>query len=107
MKQLDVQVGDRVLVSNHSCERLSIVERVTPTGRIRISNGWLFNSSGMRNGSYTFSSARLTIASTEDIQRVEKADMARDLKHVNWSSLDHAQLQKITDYVISIGGLKI
>ena len=78
MEILNVKVGDKVLVSKGSRYKnndfIAEVEKVTPTGRIRLSDrcATQFDKYGREMASNGYFPYRLSIPTKEDYKRVEK-----------------------------------
>lgn len=78
MEELNVKVGDKVLVSKGSRYKnedfIAKVEKVTPTGRIRLSDRSpiQFDKYGREMGAISYYPYRLSIPTKEDYKRVEK-----------------------------------
>lgn len=79
MEALNVKVGDKVLVSKggmyESDDFIAEVEKVTPTGMIKLSrlnNPLSFNKYGKQIGSASYFPYRLSIPTEEDYKRIEK-----------------------------------
>lgn len=78
MEELNVKVGDKVLVSKGSRYKnddfIAEVEKVTPTGRIRLSDrsSTQLDKYGREMGTTSYYPYRLSIPTKEDYKRVEK-----------------------------------
>ena len=61
MTKLDIKVGDQVCTYNRKSEKpfaVFIVDKITPTGMIRLTNGLLFDANGLPKNSGTVSPIR-------------------------------------------------
>lgn len=82
MEELNVKVGDKVLVSKGSRYKnddfIAEVEKVTSTGRIRLSDrsSTQFDKYGREMASNGYFPYRLSIPTKEDYKRVEKNKLA-------------------------------
>lgn len=78
MEELNVKVGDKVLVSKGSRYKnddfIAEVEKVTPTGRIRLSDrsSTQFDKYGREMGTTSYYPYRLSIPTKEDYKRIER-----------------------------------
>ncbi len=114
MEELTVKVGDKVLVSGRYKEDdyIAKVEKVTPTGRIKLSGGnsAQFDKYGIQMGANLYYSHRLSIPTKEDYKRVEKNKLAgkiiyniRSLNTDNLYNLDITTLTVIKAALDCIG----
>ncbi len=81
MEELNVKVGDNVLVSSgrgRGEDFIAEVEKVTPTGRIRLSDrsSTQFDKYGREMGTTRYYPYRLSVPTKEDYKRVEKNKLA-------------------------------
>ena len=83
MEELNVKVGDKVLVSGRYKENdyIAEVEKVTPTGRIKLSGGSSaqFDKYGREMGANLYYSHWLSIPTEEDYKRIEKNKLAGEI----------------------------
>lgn len=84
MNELNVKVGDKVLLSGgygiNKHEKIATVERITPTGRIKVSGSTsYFNKYGdeMRKSDSWALKYYLKIPTPEDFKRIEERDFIR------------------------------
>ena len=117
MQELNVKVGDKVLVSKGSMynddEFIAEVEKVTPTGMIKLSRSnspFSFNKYGKQIGSASYFPYRLSIPTKEDYKRIEKNKLAgkiiyniRSLNTDNLYNLDVTTLTVIKAALDCIG----
>lgn len=106
MEELKVKAGDKLLCKRYgylsSDESITEVERVTPSGRIKVVGmDCHFNKYGNRIGGDRFrESIQLSIPSTEDLERIKKTDTikkAKDLIILNKDKLSYMQAVKIIE----------
>lgn len=117
MEELNVKVGDKVLVSKggmyNDDEFIAEVEKVTPTGMIKLSRSnipFSFNKYGKQIGSASYFPYRLSIPTKEDYKRIEKNKIAgkiiyniRSLNTDNLYNLDVTTLTVIKAALDCIG----
>lgn len=117
MEELNVKVGDKVLVSKggmyNDDEFIAEVEKVTPTGMIKLSRSnspFSFNKYGKQIGSASYFPYRLSIPTKEDYKRIEKNKIAgkiiyniRSLNTDNLYNLDVTTLTIIKAALDCIG----
>lgn len=116
MEELNVKVGDKVLVSKGSRYKnddfIAEVEKVTPTGRIRLSDrsSTQFDKYGREMASYGYFPYRLSIPTKEDYKRIEKNKLAgkiiyniRSLNTDNLYDLDTDMLKILNIALDSVG----
>jgi hypothetical protein len=114
MEELTVKVGDKVLVSGRYKEDdyIAKVEKVTPTGRIKLSGGnsAQFDKYGRQMGANLYFPYRLSIPTKEDYKRIEKNKLAgkiiyniRSLNTDNLYNLDITTLTVIKAALDCIG----
>ena len=114
MEELNVKVGDKVLVSGRYAtdDFIAEVEKVTPTGRIRLSDrsSTQFDKYGREMGAKIYYSHKLSIPTKEDYNRVEKNKLAgkiiysiRSLNTDNLYNLDVKTLTVIKTALDCIG----
>lgn len=114
MEELNVKVGDKVLVSGRYKENdyIAEVEKVTPTGRIKLSGGSSaqFDKYGREMGANLYYSHWLSIPTEEDYKRIEKNKLAgkiiyniRSLNTDNLYNLDVTTLTVIKAALDCIG----
>lgn len=117
MEELNVKVGDKVLVSKggmyNDDEFIAEVEKVTPTGMIKLSRSncpFSFNKYGKQIGSASYFPYRLSIPTKEDYKRVEKNKLAgkilyniRSLNTDNLYNLDTDMLKILNIALDSVG----
>lgn len=114
MEELNVKVGDKVLVSGRYAtdDFIAEVEKVTPTGRIRLSDrsSIQFDKYGREMGANLYYSHKLSIPTKEDYNRVEKNKLAgkiiysiRSLNTDNLYNLDVKTLTVIKTALDCIG----
>ncbi len=117
MEELNVKVGDKVLVSKggmyNDDEFIAEVEKVTPTGMIKLSRSnspFSFNKYGKQIGSASYFPYRLSIPTKEDYKRIEKNKLAgkiiyniRSLNTDNLYNLDVTTLTVIKAALDCIG----
>lgn len=70
-EELNVSVGDEVIVSCRFSEVIAKVERITPTGRIRV-EGTYFDKYGWEIGGDVWSRSYITCATEEQIEKIKK-----------------------------------
>ena len=114
MEELNVKVGDKVLVSGRYKENdyIAEVEKVTPTGRIKLSGGSSaqFDKYGREMGANLYYSHWLSIPTEEDYKRIEKNKLAgeiiyniRSLNTDNLYNLDTDMLKILNIALDSVG----
>ena len=85
MEELNVKAGDKVLVSGRYKENdyIAEVEKVTPTGRIRLSDrcATQFDKYGREMASNGYFPYRLSIPTKEDYKRIEKNKLAGEITY--------------------------
>ena len=69
--ELNIKQGDKVIVHGRFGKRIAEVEKITPTGRIRV-KGSYYDKFGHQIGRDIWSRTRITIATEEEIQRLEQ-----------------------------------
>lgn len=108
MAELNVKVGDKVLLSGGSplnrVEEIREVIKVTPTGRIRISgSGSQFDKYGREMGSRDLwnSSYYIFVPTEEDIERVKKNNAIKKAVslcgEVNKKNITYEQAEKLIE----------
>lgn len=71
MEKLNVKVGDKVLVhGRYNEEYVSTVEKITPTGLIKV-DGKTFYDDGMQRGGDTWYRSCITELTSEDVKRIK------------------------------------
>lgn len=107
MEELNVKVGDKVLVSKGSRyyknnDFIAEVEKVTPTGRIRLSDrsSTQFDKYGREMGVNLYYSHKLSIPTKEDYNRVEKNKLAGkiiySIRSLNTDNLYNLDVKTLT-----------
>lgn len=77
MEKLNVKVGDKVILQGRwSEESIHTVEKITPTGLIKVC-GYTFYDDGSQRGGDTWSGFRLIEATPEAIQRIKDRKTVR------------------------------
>ena len=107
MEELNVKVGDKVLVSKGSRYKnedfIAKVEKVTPTGRIRLSgrDSIQFDKYGGEMGAISYYPYRLSIPTKEDYKRVEKNRLVGKILY-NIRSLNTDNLYNLDTDILKI-----
>lgn len=70
MEKLNVKVGDKVILQGRYEESIHTVEKITPTGLIKVC-GHTFYDNGVQRGGNAWNSFRLIEATPEAIQRIK------------------------------------
>ena len=77
MEKLNVKVGDKVIIQGRwNEESIHTVEKITPTGLIKVC-GYTFYDNGTQRGGDSWSSFRLIEATPEAIQRIKDRKTVR------------------------------
>lgn len=69
--ELNVKAGDKVIVHARFSKYIAEVEKITPTGRIRV-KGTYYDKHGHQIGGDIWSRSLITIATEEDIERLNQ-----------------------------------
>ena len=104
MEELNVKVGDKVLVSGRYAtdDFIAEVEKVTPTGRIRLSDrsSTQFDKYGREMGANLYYLHWLSIPTEEDYNRVEKNKLAGkiiyNIRSLNTDNLYNLDVKTLT-----------
>lgn len=93
--------GDPVayFISRHMEPNRCVVEKVTPSGRVKLDNGAEFNADGTIRGRDTFNRAYLEVWTDDIKERIRKADLVRAMETRGnarrWTELSLDQLERI------------
>ena len=80
MAELNVKAGDKVFVVTRYAKKIYIVERVTPTGRIKVNDSY-YDRKGHLMGSHNiWNNSRIEIATEEAIEEYKKSQYIMKVK---------------------------
>lgn len=92
----DLKVGDKVIV-NYSSELVRAVDRITPTGRIKVC-GYTFSPQGIGIG-YDYRAPRLAEYTPEEAERLrleaQQRHLAIEANNINYFGLSLDKLERI------------
>lgn len=98
-KWLDqLQVGDEVLISNRYHTRITKVDHITPTRRIKAGK-ITFNALGDEIGADAWNSWSIREVTDKDREHIFKSNAIYKLKNLDWHECTTDQLKKILEIV--------
>jgi hypothetical protein len=100
MSDTKFHVGQKVIVSSRFSlhGEISFVEKITPTGKIRIKGSdRLFSPTGRSHRHGEYSSTWISAPSDEKILEIEKRKLVWILKNFDYGTLSISQLESIKD----------
>jgi len=99
-EELNVSVGDEVIVSGRLSEKIAKVERITPTGRIRV-EGQYYDKYGWEIGSDVWSRSHITYVTEEHAEKIKQRQTISKtyqlMKNYNLNNLTFDQATKIIE----------
>lgn len=104
MNELNVKVGDKVLVRNSAKEYIAIVSKVTPTGRIKTdrTGDTQFDKYGRQMGGDIWYKSYIRIPSEEDCKRLKEMAIKRKaLNLMNTYNMDNISVEQ-AEQIIAI-----
>lgn len=94
MDELNVKAGDKVIVRcpAYGIRRVETVDKVTPTGRIKV-NSTYFNKAGCEIGGNVWHRSHIVKATESEIKEIEQAEIIRGALYQlhNLSTLTYEQ----------------
>ena len=99
-EELNVSVGDEVIVSGRYSEKIAKVERITPTGRIRV-EGTYYNKYGWEIGGDVWSRSYITYVTEEKAEKIKQRQTISKayqlMKNYNLNNITFDQATKIIE----------
>ena len=95
-EELNVSVGDEVIVVYRLYERVAKVERITPNGRIRV-DGTYYDKYGRQIGSDIWSSSYITYVTEERVEKITISKAYQLMKNCELNNITYDQATKIIE----------
>jgi hypothetical protein len=96
----NIKAGDKLILDGNLREpEIVIVEHVTPTGRIRIGGGYVFDKFGNRIGGDKWSTMHLEPISDAYLAKILRNKNLITIGRVNWVKLSNAGLERVLEIV--------
>ena len=90
------ELNDKVIVVNRLYERVAKVERITPTGRIRV-EGQYYDKYGREIGGDVWSSSYITYVTEEHIKKITISKAYQLMKNCDLNNITYDQATKIIE----------
>jgi hypothetical protein len=71
MELKDLKAGDKVIVSNRYYKFLKVVDKVTPSGYIKVDSEYYMPDDGYKRGGEYYNRSRIEIVTPEKLQAIE------------------------------------
>lgn len=101
MAELNVKVGDKVIVSSRNGDYITTVERITPSGRIKTKEGYAFRSDGSQIGGDPWYTMHMYEYAEERAQKIMKKmviDKAYSkMRRINYDDITYEMARDFLD----------